>query len=95
MSGDLFLEDCKQQGCDNSSVLYLSQSMTKQEKLPVHPVKASTQTDQSLRGVLNGKLRTHGFLMQTAKTDQTGRMPRLIWGFAGHTGHFVMLWLIY
>ena len=23
--------------------------------------------------------------MQTAKTDKTGRMPRLIWVFAGHT----------
>ena len=23
----------------------------------------------------------------TAKTDQTGQMPRLIWAFAGHTGH--------
>ena len=22
-------------------------------------------------------------------SDQTGRMPRLIWVFAGHTGHFV------
>ena len=27
-----------------------------------------------------------GFFMQTAKTDQ---MPRLIWVFAGRTGHFV------
>ena len=27
--------------------------------------------------------------MQTAKTDQTGRMPRVIRVFAGHTGHFV------
>ena len=25
----------------------------------------------------------------TAKTDQTGRMPRLIWVFTGRTGHFV------
>ena len=35
--------------------------------------------------------------MQTAKTDQTGHMPRLIWVFAGHTCHFVgfvMRWLI-
>ena len=32
--------------------------------------------------------------MRTAKTDQTGQMPRLIWVFAGPTGHvviFVML----
>ena len=27
--------------------------------------------------------------MQTAKTDQTGRMPRLISVFTGCTGHFV------
>ena len=27
--------------------------------------------------------------MRTAKTDQTGRMPRLIWVFAGRTYHFV------
>ena len=35
--------------------------------------------------------------MRTAKTDQTGRMPRLICVFAGCTGHmdgFVMAWLI-
>ena len=28
-------------------------------------------------------------LEHTAKTDQTGRMLRLIWVFSGHTGHFV------
>ena len=31
-------------------------------------------------------------------SDQTGRMPRLIWVFAGRTGHvigFIMLWLNY
>ena len=36
--------------------------------------------------------------MRTAKTDQTGRLPRLIWVFAGRTCHivgFVMMWLIY
>ena len=27
--------------------------------------------------------------MQTAKTDQTGRMTRLTWVFAGRTDHFV------
>ena len=27
--------------------------------------------------------------MRTAKTDQTGWMPRLIWVFAGRTGYFV------
>ena len=43
---------------------------------------ASAQSDQSLRCALNGLLRTQAFFMQTAKTDQTGRMPRLIWVFA-------------
>ena len=35
--------------------------------------------------------------MRTAKTDQTGRMPRLIQVFAGRTDHFVcfvMRWRI-
>ena len=27
--------------------------------------------------------------MDTEDSDQTGRMPRLIWVFAGRTGHFV------
>ena len=27
--------------------------------------------------------------MRTAKTDQTGLMPRLLWVFAGHIEHFV------
>ena len=58
---------------------------------PAHP-----HCDQSLCCALNMKPRTQGFLMRTAKTDQTLRMPRLIWVFAGHTGHFVgfvVLWL--
>ena len=29
--------------------------------------------------------------MRTAKTDQTGRMPRLIWVFAGHTAILLVL----
>ena len=43
----------------------------------------------SLRCALNGKLGTHTFFMQTAKTDQTGQMPRLILVFAGRICHFV------
>ena len=57
---------------------------------------ASAQSDQSLRCAL----RTKAFFMRTAKTlirlggcagwsDQTGRMPRQIWVFAGRTCHFV------
>ena len=36
--------------------------------------------------------------LSAVKTDQTGRMPRLIWVFAGRTDHFVgfvMRWLNY
>ena len=50
---------------------------------------ASAQSDQSLRCALNRKLRAQAFFMQTGKTDQSGLMPRLIWVFAGCTGHFV------
>ena len=35
-------------------------------------------------------------IKHTSKIDQTGRMPKLIWVFAGCTGHFVgfvLLWL--
>ena len=39
---------------------------------------ASAQSDQPLHCALNRKLKTQGFFMRTAKTDQTGQMPRLI-----------------
>ena len=64
--------------------------MTKATKWPVRPVK--TQISLGIRPVwseLSGLQRTQGFFMRTAKTDQTGRMPRLLWVFAGRTGHFV------
>ena len=32
--------------------------------------------------------------MRTGKTDQTGRMPRLIRVFVGRTGHFVCLFVL-
>ena len=37
-----------------------------------------------------GSLRQTVF-RQTAKSDQTGQVPRLIWVFAGNAGHFVVL----
>ena len=43
----------------------------------------------SLCYALNCKLKAQVFFMQTAKTNQTGRMPRLIWVFAESTGRFV------
>ena len=43
----------------------------------------------SLQCALNGYVWTQDFFMPTAKTDKTGRMPRLIGVLAGRTGHFV------
>ena len=66
---------------------------TEDSDQPWHP-----PSDQSLHYALNGQKRTQGVFMQTAKTDQTVWMPRLIRVFAGRTGHFVgfaMLWLIF
>ena len=48
-----------------------------------------------LRCAFNGQLRTQCCFMQTVMTDQARQMPRLIWVFAGHTGHcvgFVIWW---
>ena len=55
----------------------------------------SAQSDQSQS--LRCELRTQGFFMRTAKTDQTGRLPMLIWVFAERTCDivgFVVLRLI-
>ena len=46
---------------------------------------APAQSDQRLCCGLNGQLRTQTFFMRTAKTNQTGRMPKLIWVFTGRT----------
>ena len=47
---------------------------------------ADSQADQSLRCVLNGWLRIQAFFHADSKdSDQTGRMPRLIWVFTGCT----------
>ena len=69
--------------------------MTKPTKWHVHPVK--TQISLDMRPVWSesslsawnklGSLTTHWALSKDS--DQTGRMPRLIWVFAGHTCHFV------
>ena len=50
---------------------------------------ASTQSDQSLRCVHEESFGPYLPIKHTVKTDQTGQMPRLIWGFAGRTCHFV------
>ena len=66
----------------------------KTNKMVCAPSKDSDQPGHSpslisLRWALNGYVRTKCFFMRTAKTDQIGRMPSLIWVFAGPKGHFV------
>ena len=83
---------------------YLSRLMTKPTKWHVHQSK--TQISLGIRLVWSesllsawrklGSLATHW--EYSKDSDQTGRMPRLIWVFAGRKGYFVgflMTWLIY
>ena len=85
-----------------SSLDNMRRSTTKPTKWSVRPVKAQISlgsrpiwSESSLCAQcpgLNGQLRTQGFFMHYADSEdseQTGRMPRLIWVFAGRTGHFV------
>ena len=74
---------------------YLSRNMTKPTKWPVSPAK--TQISLGIRPVWSesslstwrnlGSLVTHW--AHSKDSDQTGRMHRLIWVFAGRTYHFV------
>ena len=84
-------------------LLYLSCLTTKSTKWHVRPAK--TQINLGICPVWSesslsiwGKLRSLAIIRVTIEaSDQTGRMPRLIWVFAGHKGHFVgfvMRWLI-
>ena len=50
---------------------------------------ASAQSDQGLHCPHEESLGPHLPNERTAKTDHTGKMPRLIWVFAGRTCHFV------
>ena len=69
--------------------------MTKPTKWHVRPVK--TQISLGIRPVWSesslsawrkfGSLATHW--AHSEDTDQTGRMPRLVWVFAGRSSHFV------
>ena len=68
--------------------------MTKPTKWPVRP--ANTQISLGIRPLWSeSSLYTQlvakdpGFLHDSEASDQTGQMPRLIWVFAGRTGHFV------
>ena len=50
---------------------------------------ASAKSDQSLRCALCVAKDPRCRHADSEDSDQTGRMPRLIWVFAGRTGHFV------
>ena len=67
--------------------LYLFHFLCAQRRL--ESAWASTQSDQSLCCPLIEQLRSQGFFMRTAKTDEKGRIPSLIWVFTGRIGHFV------
>ena len=77
------------------SIDQLSRCMTKPTKWQVCPAKTkislgicSVWSESSMSAWRNlGSLATHW--VHCEDTDQTGWMPRLIWVFAGHTGHFV------
>ena len=74
---------------------YMNRLMTKQTKWHVRPAK--TQITLGIRPVwsessLSAWRKLRSLATQwghSEDSDQTGRMPRLIWVFAGRTGHFV------
>ena len=80
---------------ENNSVSNMSRIVTKQVKWHVRPVK--TQIGLGIRQVWSESslcaqwvAKDPSFLQADSEdTDQTGRMPRLIWVFAGRTCHFV------
>ena len=67
-----------------SCKVYMSCRMSKPTKWPL-----SAQSDQSLCCPHEETFGPQLPIERTAKTDQTGRMPRLIWVFAGHKGYFI------
>ena len=82
-------------------ILLMGHPTTKPTKWHVHPAKIqislgirSVWSESSLTACRKlGSLATHW--AHSADTDQTGRMPRLIWVIAGHPDFvgFVMSWL--
>ena len=73
----------------------LSHDMTKTTKWVyaqrrLRSVWASAQSDRSSLCAQSVD-KAQAFFMRTAKTDQIGRMPRLIWVFAGHTAILLVL----
>ena len=88
----------------HSCKIHVSRLMTKPTKWHVRPAK--TQVSLDIRPVWSeSSLCTQcvakgpSFLHADSEdSDQTGRMPRLIWVFAGRRCHFVgfvVMWLIY
>ena len=77
------------------SLLQKSHLMTKPTKWSVHPAK--TQISLGIHPVWSESLLWARWVAKDPRfphadsedSDQTGRMPRLIWVFAGHTFHFV------
>ena len=78
-----------------SDIAHLSHLMTKPTKWHVRPAKMQISlgigpvwSESSLSAWRKLRsLATHW--VHSEDSDQTGRMPRLIWVFAGHTCHFV------
>ena len=69
------------------SIISLSTYEPSHDKTNNVACSPSEDSDQSLRCALNGD---PSFLHADSEdSDQTGRMPRLIWVFAGRTCHFV------
>ena len=97
-------ESCVQWLLYSLGIPHLSHLMIKPTKWHVRLAKTQIRlgirpvwSESSLcaQWVTNGPSFLHA---DSEDSDQTGRMPRLIWVFAGRTGHIagiVMLWLIY
>ena len=64
---------------------HLAMTWQNQQNVGVHPVWS-----ESLM-CAHWVAKYPSFLMRTAKTDQTGQMPRLIWVFAGRTAILLVL----
>ena len=77
--------------------LWMSRYMTKPTKWPIHPAKTQISLgdrpvwpESSLCAlwVVKDPVLLHA---DSEASDQTGRMPKLIWVFAGHTRHLFVL----
>ena len=71
-----YIEESVKMENTHTQLIHTDLPHTKPTKWPVCPAK--TQISLGIH-----------FFMRKMKTDQTGRTPRLIWVFAGCTGHFV------